>query len=213
MEPASTTPLIVKEAESRADKSTDLDLVYTRSASHLPNDIEQIAKDIDEIVNRTHYSGIRKNEALYRTIKYAKYVKRSTYINYWDKVTTDLSAMNPYADDFYHVLSELCYRYISFNSFLGVDGKRCEQFETVTRMLVLNEIKYGISGYRPDLLARFASFIIGYANNKISTHGWGILPEYLVQKIEEMSPQFNFQSLIDISFGVQNCYRNGFPKQ
>lgn len=213
IEPSSTIPLVLKYAESRADKSTDIDLLYVRTSSYLPAQVEEVSKDIKEICDRTDSKDIIKNTKLFKIVKYAKRISKTMHNNYWNKLTTDLQTLSPYQPNFEHTLSELCHGYaIGVDHAMNSFGKRCENFESTARSLVLNEIKYGVSRHQPALIARYASFIISFSNDRDSTR-WGVLPEYLTRRIEEQSAQFGIYDVSCIANGLNNCYKFGFPKE
>ncbi|XP_055311762.1 uncharacterized protein LOC129574190 isoform X2 [Sitodiplosis mosellana] len=209
-EPASIIPEIVKAAESRTDKSTDLDLIYCRLSKYLPDHLESVSRDMLTILANSGSENTIKNDQLFAILKHKRYISvKDIYKKYWEKMTEDLANISTQALDIDFTLSTLSYRYCLLQKGLA-SRYRCQKFESLLKELVLIEVKYGISAWLPHRIANMATFIIGYANDPIFDQI--TLPEYFVKKIEEMAPQFTANEIIDISIGIETFHRNGIPK-
>lgn len=208
-EPASIVPIILKTAESREDKSTDIDLIFCRLRNQLPEYIESACNDMSKLLEQTKFDNIIQNEKLYSTFKHKRCLsQKQIYQNYWDKVMDNLSAMDTNAPDFERTLCELSFRYCITNKGTANSHFRCPRFESLLRELILIDVKYGTSAWLAKHISCFSTFIIGYAD-----HVYNTLPEYFIKKIEQMAPQFSITDVMEISLGIVNCHRNEIPKQ
>lgn len=210
-EPASLLPEIVKSAESRSEKSTDLNLVYCRLSKQLPDHLDVVSKDLLTIIENMNFNGIMNNEVLYILLKKKRFTNMNEiYRKYWDKVTDDLVHLNANHSEMDAILSNISSRYCLIRK--GSNNQlRYPKLESILRELALMEIKHGVSGWKPNRLGRLATFLIGFAHDPSTDYV--LLPEYLVQKIEEMSTQFNIKEIIEISTGIEYFHRNGLPKR
>lgn len=209
-EPASLLPEIVKAAEARPDKSSNLDLIFCRLSKYTPDHLEEVSQDVLKIVKHLDPKGIIKNDQLFAILKSKRFIStKDIYQKYWAKVAEDLASINTQALDIDSTLSSLSYRYCLLQK--GMTSRyRCQTFESLLKELLLIELKYGTSAWLPHRISTFATFIIGYANDQFDHI---TLPEYFVKKIEEMAPQFSVKEIIDISIGIECFHRNGIPKK
>lgn len=208
-EPASLVPEIVKEAESRPDKSTDVNLIYCRLSKQLPDHSAKVSKELLTIVKNMDAKGTISNDTLFTILKNKRNINaKDIYERYWEKVVVDLAAINTNDLEIDSILSSLAYRYCSMQR--GLASKyRNQKFESLLRELALIEIKYGSSAWKPHRVAKLSTFLIGYATD---SSDYVTLPEYFVKKVEEMAPQFTFKEIIDISTGIEQFHRIGIPK-
>lgn len=154
---------------------------------------------------------IIKNEQLFAILKNKRCITlKDIYQKYWDKVADDLASISTQALDIDSTLSTLSYRYCSLQKGL-TSRYRCQKFESLLKELVLIELKYGVSAWKPNRVAKLATFIIGFASDPIFDNT--MLPEYFVKKIEGMACQFTVNEVIDLSIGIECFHRNGIPKK
>lgn len=209
-EPASVVPEIVKTAESRPDKSTDLNLIYCRFSKQLPEQSEKVAKDLLTLIENLDTNGIMTNDNLFIVLKNKRYMNaKEIYQKYWEKVADDLARINANDQELDLKLSNISYQYCLMQKSL-VNRSRSHKFESILRELALLDVKFGVSAWKPNRLTRLSTFIIGFACD--STSGYVTLPEYFVRTIEENAHQFGFKEVIDIATGIEFFHRNGIPK-
>lgn len=201
-EPASLIPKIIEEAESRPDKSTDMNLIYCRLSKFTPDHLDKVSNELFAIVEKLNSKDIISNSKLFSILRNKRYIsKKEIYHKYWQKNFEDLSDVNIQAMDIDVTLSTLSHRYCFLQR--GMTSRyRNHRFESLLREFILTEVKYGASGCKPNRLAKLATFIIGYAHDPTTDNI--LLPEYFVRKIEEMGPQFSVNSVIDISSGKRH---------
>lgn len=209
-EPASLIPKIVSAAESRSDKSTDLNLIYCRFAKTTPENLESVSKDLLNIIENLDAKNIIKDYNLFMVLKNKRLISaREVYQKYWDKVAEDLSSIDIHALDIDNVLATLAHRYCIIQKSM-LNKYRCKKFESLLRELSLIEIKYGTSAWKPNRISKLATFLIGCAYDPSSEYI--TLPEYFVRKVEKMASQFTVNEIVDISIGIECFHRNGLPK-
>lgn len=209
-EPATLVPEIFKTAESRSDKSTDLNLFYCRLCKHLPKHSEAMSKELLSMLKRIDAKDIIKNDLLYFVIKMKRYIySKEIYQVYWDKIVQDLLNINTNDLEMDAILAHLAYRYCAMQKGM-THTYRNQKFETLLKELALIEIKYGASAWKPYRMSRLATFLIGFACD--SSNDFITLPEHFVVKIEQMAPQFSFREIIDLSNGIEYFHRHGIPK-
>lgn len=210
-EPASLVSKIVNAAESREDKSTDIDLIYCRLSKPMPEHSERVSKDLLNLIKDVQSKGIIKNDIFFLVLKNRRYISaKDIYHIYWEKVADDMTSTDPMTADEDQILSTLSYRYTLIQK--GILNKyRCKKFESLLKELALIQIKYGLSAWKPNQLSKLATFLIGYAYDP--TTEYVTLPDYFVRKVEEMASQFTVNEVIDISMGIENFHRNGLPKR
>lgn len=209
-EPASLISKIIDEAERRPDKSKDLDLIYCRLAKLTPDHLDKVSREMLTIVNKIDARNIIQNHQLFSILKNKRYISaKEIYHKYWDKTFDDLTNINIQGDTD-ATLATLCFRYCLLQR--GITSRhRNPKFESLLRELTLIEIKYGASSWKPNRLAKLSTFIIGYAHDP--TIDQVTLPEYLVRKIEEMSPQFSVNDIIDLSIGIEMFRQSGITRR
>lgn len=209
-EPASLVPIIFEAAESRIDKSTDLNLLYCRLCKHLPEHSNVVSKDLLSILKRLDAKDIIKNDVLNTVLKSKRYIyPKEIYQVYWDKVVQDLLNINTNDLEMDAILAQIAHRYCAMQK--GMTPKyRNPKFESLLKELALIEMKYGVSAWKPYRLSRLATFLIGFACD-LSTE-FVTLPEHFVVKVEQMAPQFSFRETIDLSNGIEHFHRHGIPK-
>lgn len=210
-EPAILIPRILETAESRHEKSTNIDLIYCRLSRHMPDHSEKVSHDLLTLIENMDVGTMIGNDKLFWMIKTKRYINaKDIYRKYWEKVADDMKALESNAVDIDLTLSTLSYHYCRIQK--GMFTKyRCTKFESLLKELALIEIKYGVSGWKPNRITKLGTFLIGCAYDPATDYV--TLPEYFVKKIEEMAPQFTINEIVDISIGIETFHRNGIPKQ
>ncbi|XP_031637600.1 uncharacterized protein LOC116350029 [Contarinia nasturtii] len=164
-EPASLIKKIVETAESRPTKSTDLNLIYCRLARKTPENLENISKDLEKIIENLDSKDIIKNKILFWVLqKKQDNSMRNNFRMYWSKCAEDLSRINNQGLQIDSILCELSFRYCLVQKRTN-HRFRCRTFESLLRELTLIEIKHGVTQWKPSHLASLSTFIIAYAND------------------------------------------------
>lgn len=209
-EPMSIVPRILEAAESRPDKSTDIHLLYCRSATHLPDEVEKVSAEISHYIDLFDSKDITKNAVLTAILMQRGHLNLTKFNQiYWKKVANDLSMKFRTLRETDTILAILSSRYCLLKQRFG-HGSLCPEFEVKFGELAIMDIKYGTASLIPYQLANLARFVLNLA----STHANGIemISESLVRKIERMAPQFSIHEINSISSGVDQCFRSGMQK-
>lgn len=209
-EPASLVPLIYDAAESRLDKSNDLNLLFCRHYKQLPENSKVISKDLLTILKDMDAKDIIKNDVLYTILKNNRFTfPKEMYQVYWDKVVQDLLNINANDLQMDKILAKIAFRYCAMQKGM-TQNYRNPKFEALLKELTLIEMKYGVSAWKPYRLSRLATFLIGFACD--ASNDFVTLPESFVEKIEQMAPQFRFPETVDLSNGIEYFHKHGIPK-
>lgn len=205
-------PRILEVAESRPDKSTDINLLYCRSSTHLPDEVQKISAELLNYINGLDSKNITKNTVLSALFKYKRHLHMNE-INqiYWKKVTDDItiriaSMSNRESDA---ILSSYSNRFCLSNKRM-IHGTDCAEFQTKFSELFKMNMVYGTASLTPHQLSRLAMFILSYASS--GSHNFSMITDDFVEKIDRMAPQFSINEIIDIASGLDQCYINGMQR-
>lgn len=189
----------METAESRPDKSFDLDLIYCRLATSRHDHTEAVWNDLAKILHNQDPNEIVFDVRLHRIFKDCHPSCKSTVFQaIWHKMAQGLQAHHAAGTCTPQLLIDLCKLYSTGQCRSTNRYYRCGKFEMVLRELVLLEVKNGVSGWLPFPLATYVQFLVS-SSDRI-TH---MLPNYIVERVEQMAPQLRTTHIFKIVNGLE----------
>lgn len=177
----------------------------------MPDSTEKTSKDLLKLIQNLKPKDIIQNELLFSLLVSKRYTNANAIHQiYWNKIFDDLNHLETHKFGMDTTIATLSHRYCLLQAGMA-SNYRCIKFENLLKELALTDIKNGASAWKPQRLTKLAMFLIGFAHNPKSDYV--TLPEYLVEKIEQMATQFQFRDIMDISKGIKSFHRNGLPKR
>lgn len=200
-------PRILAEAESRPNKTTDINLLYCRSATYLPDDVKKVSADILAYIKSIDSKDIIKNKTLNLLFNFKRHLDISEIMEvYWKKVAEHFSLLNLTESELHSTLAILTNRYCLSNKTLNVETNSYYEFHKS----IIDDIFHGSASVLPRLMSRHAKFILSYAPRDVNH--FATYCEQFTEKIENMAPTFNANDIIDIAAGLDQCYQNELYK-
>ncbi|KAL5276542.1 hypothetical protein ACFFRR_002016 [Megaselia abdita] len=115
---------------------------------------------------------------------------------YWDEALKDVQS-NVNNNEIFKAFKH-CHRYMHFNNNLG-GTYRHTRFEQRISRLAMDDLKHGISGIVPTKFAQLTSFVLAYGHTSEKNYKF---PDFLVQRIRDMSQQFSIVDVFNLSRGI-----------
>lgn len=194
----------MKTAESRPDKSFDLDLIYCRLGTPRIDYTEAAWKDLATILCNQDPNDVIFDTGLHRIFRYRRQgCKSAVFQTFWYKVAEGLRAQHAAGMCTPELLLKLCNLYSMGKSPTMKRHHRCVKFEMVLRELILLDVMEGMSGWLPSRLATYAQFLVSCSDSNTHT-----LPNYVVERIELMAPQFRANHIFQIAHGLETRHWN-----
>lgn len=196
LESASLVPLLVKRAQELLTESPNVELLSLAVLHITPDRRLKIAEMLRKFLSTYQISSAQSGETLQTVFKILRLLKISD-INlcddYWTKVLNEIYSTKE--SNLNYRLSKHIQKYMFFNNNLGGTYRHIE-FETSMIEMLMLELK---SPQFPKDFAKFASFIIAYGDGS----GEMRLPQFIVNKIENLHEQFTVKDCLQLSRGVQ----------
>lgn len=194
----------MKAAESRPDKSIDLDLIYCRLATSRIDCTEAAWKDLTTILCNQDPNDVIFDIRLHRIFKdRRRSCKSAIFQSFWHKMAEGLRAQHSAGTCTPQLLLHLCSLYCVGKSPTSNRNHRCIKFEMILRELVLLDVMENVSGWLPNALATYAQFLISISDFNNTT-----LPNYIVERMELMAPQFKTNQIFKIANALETRQQN-----
>lgn len=210
LESAKLVPLLVKRAQELLKESPDIELLNLAVLNVTPEQRVKIAKMISTHLSDYQITGVQSSETLQTVFKIMRLLKISDIElcnSYWTKVLNNIHGTAE--KDFTFIVTKSIQKYMFFNNNLG-GTYRHRAFESSLSQMLMHELKKTLI---PKDFADFASFIIAYGDK---THAED-LPEFIVDKIEELNEQFTIKQCVQLSRGIQIMseirFRKPYPRK
>lgn len=199
-EPAAMVPKLLEAAESRPDKCVDTDLLYCRLSNGLSEFSESAWNDVASIINERTAAEILDDANLFTILKDRRYTCRSSIFQiFWHKVAENLHAHLATETWQPETINRLCSLYCVTKSPTGNRNHRSIRFERILRELILLDVNQGLSRWKPSSISLYSEFMVSCADGNIAT-----LPNYFVERIEQMQSQFRTKDIGRISKGLRS---------
>lgn len=195
-ESAKVVPLLVKRAQELLKEAPNVDLLSLAVLHVTPDQRLVIAKMLRKFLSTYQISSTQSGETLQTVFKILRLLKISDISlcdAYWTKVLNEIYSTKE--SNINYQLSRSVQKYMFFNNNLGGTYRHIEFEKSMIDMLML-ELKTTLI---PKDFAKFSSFIIAYGD---CTGGQNI-PQFIVNKIEELNEQFTIKDCLNLSRGVQ----------
>lgn len=200
---------ICSTAAKRLKNDPCLDLVACCAMQMTPD----VRMTINSIVDRIFETDTRitdnilQNSMLYRVIRMLR-TDNSVLLNrYWDEVTKQIemdhfaNSTMPTAPKSY--LHQMIHNYSFFNNNMS-GTYRHMHFEQVIMRIIMHDLQHGMSAYLPFRMAQYTSFVIAYG---ASLPEYKEIPNFIVDKIENMADQFSVYDCWRLSKGLSIFYQ------
>lgn len=198
LESAKLVPLLVKRAQTLLKENPKVELLSLAVLNVTPDQRVKIAEMLRQFLSTYQISSVQSSETLQTVFKILRLLKISDISlcdSYWTKTLNEIYGTKE--SNLIYTLYRNIHKYMFFNNNLGGSYRNIE-FEKSMIEMVMTEIKKTLI---PKDFARFSSFIIAYGDGT----GKRQIPQFIVDKIEELNEQLNIKDCMQLSRGVQIC--------
>lgn len=144
-----------------------------------------------------------ENRVLTEILKYKSHLNlREVNQIYWKKVAENMSSKILTHHEASALLPSLSAQYWRAKRSYRIDN--CAEYESHFHDLAMLDIKHGAASLQPRSLAGLTPSILNYASNE---NNFDVIPQFLVEGIEKMSPQFGLWDVSHLAVGIDSFNR------
>lgn len=196
LESARLVPRLVKRAQELLEEAPDVELLSLAVLHVTPDQRTKIVEMLRQFLSTYQISSAQSGETLQTVFKILRLLKISDIDlcdSYWTKLLNEIYGTRE--ANLNYGLSKSIQKYMFFNNNLGGTYRHLE-FEKCMIEMLMQELKTTLI---PKDFAKFSSFIIAYGD----CTGQRAIPQFIVDKIEELNEQFSIKDCLQLSRGVQ----------
>lgn len=196
MEPSKLIPSVVKRADQLLNTTPSTEVIICSLFETLPEKRTKLSQIIAKQIDLADPDLFESNlPTLFKALRLLKTSNVALCNSYWTKVMNDIRA------DPSNALKTIrhTHRYMHFNNNLGGTYRHRELEQEIMKFLI-NEFEVGLSALIPSQFARSISFILAYGGTMFKED---LMTDFIVEKLEAMSPQLNSYDCFRISRGIQ----------
>ena len=196
LESAKVVPRIVKRAQELLREDPSVELLSLAVLHVTPDQRIKTAEMLRQFLSSYQITSAQSGETLQTVFKILRLLKISDISlcdSYWTKVLNEIYSTKE--SNIVYRISRSIHKYMFFNNNLGGTYRHIE-FEKSLIDMLKSELKKTLV---PKDFATFSSFIIAYGDGT----GRRMIPQFIVNKIEELNEQFTIKDCMQLSKGVQ----------
>uniref|UniRef100_A0A1B0EVM3 Uncharacterized protein n=1 Tax=Phlebotomus papatasi TaxID=29031 RepID=A0A1B0EVM3_PHLPP len=197
LEPAHFIPDLVAQSRKLMEKTPSADLLECFVLDSVPETRNRVTQEAEKIIEKGDFLTATSFSGLFKVLRFLKTSNVRLFNAYWSHVLRKISLDETEQENYR--LARHCHRYMHFNNNLG-GTYRFYNFEKYLVSLIMQELENGVSRFIPSKFSKIAPFVIAYGHTEKSREK---LPEFLVERIEQMQEQFSANDCLNLSRGIQ----------